>query len=287
MNKKYERIYISLLIAFGFLLFYWWSSLIGAEFAEERFEVIFLDVGQGDSILVQTPNNKNILIDGGRGSNILNQISKFISQNNKTIDVVIATHADADHIGGLISIFERYDVREFIYALPEADTNVYSNLKESVANEESIIHRVDGGGSFIYDEVEFFILSPTMMQSDRNDSSIVLLVRYEDAEVLLTGDASFRVEKNIIENFSELVKHTDILKAGHHGSHTSSSYNFISSVLPKYFVLSYGANNSYGHPSESVIDNAEAFNVEVLETTRGNVVFSSNGGDFNFEGYTE
>ena len=268
------------LILITTLSVYWWFVIVISTTSDKVFSVHFLDVGQGDAIFLETPGGHQVLVDGGRGGKVVSELDSIMPSYDKEIDVVIATHADADHIGGLNAVFDRYFVRYFIDALPEADTRTYTTFQKKVVKEGSSHTRVNSPMRFYFDGVRFSILFPSEVQKNRNDASIILLAEYGGAEVLLTGDASKSVEISLVEKWGDLIANIDVLKAGHHGSKTSSSDLFLELVNPKFVVISAGEGNSHGHPHEEVITAIKRQGSEIYETKDGTVTFTSLGEDF-------
>jgi len=219
--------------------------------------VVFLDVGQGDSIFIQSPTGVQMLIDGGRGSAVLRPLSSVMGFFDKTIDYVLITHPDADHIGGLVSVFDRYDVGGVIRTEAESGSAVWRAVHERLEGDVYIARRTQvydlGGGatlSILFPSGDFSAL-------DRNESSIVARLVYGESEFLFMGDAPVATEEALLTDTIQ----SDVLKVGHHGSKTSTSKAFVARVSPEYAVISAGADNPYGHPHS-----------EVLETLLGSII---------------
>lgn len=229
----------------------------GNECEEGKLCVSFLDVGQGDAIFIESPTGTQLLIDGGRGDGaVLREIAEVMGYFDRVIDVVIATHPDADHIGGLVDILERYDIDSIVMTENESDSAVATLFKTLVSEEGADVHyarrgqTIDLGGGAIVE-----ILFPEMDSKDMesNASSIVAQLTYGETEVLLTGDSPKRIEEYLVLAEGEHLQ-SDVLKVGHHGSRTSTSELFLAEVDPDYAIISAGADNSYGHPHVEVTD---------------------------------
>jgi len=244
--------------------------------------VAFLDVGQGDAIWIESPNGNQMLIDGGPGKSVLRELSKVMPFYDRSIDVVVATHPDADHISGLNDVLNKYKVALFVEPGVESDTAVYKELKNEVAAKNIKIVEarrgmlVDLGGRAVL-EILFPVLDPTGMET--NMASIVARLVYGENEFMLTGDSPKNIEEYLVslEAQSQTLG-SDVLKAGHHGSKTSSATSFVSAVSPEYAVISAGKDNRYGHPNQEVLDILTNFGAKILRTDEeGRIVFKSDG----------
>ncbi|MEA1929805.1 MAG: MBL fold metallo-hydrolase [Patescibacteria group bacterium] len=257
-----------------------WSAVA----REERggvLQVAFLDVGQGDAIYIEAPNGNQVLIDGGPGKAVLRQLPQVMPFYDKSIDLLIATHPDADHISGLVSVLERYQVDYFMEPGVESETGVYRALQEAVQEEglESVLARrglrvnLDPERN-VYLDILFPDRDPKGWKS--NDASIITKLSYGRHSFLLTGDAPKKMEQYVSElNAAGLA--ATVLKVGHHGSQTSSDQEFVSAVSPDYAVISVNANNRYGHPHQVVLDTLDQLKIKILDTTEGNIQFETDG----------
>lgn len=251
---------------------------------DEKLTIAFLDVGQGDSIFIQSPTGRQVLIDGGVDRDVLASLAHVMPFFDRSIDVVIATHPDKDHIGGLPYVFQRYDVDVAIDPGLEVNTEGYDFYADTRDQEKDIVYREArrgdvinlGGGAYI--RVLFPDIDPAGMET--NDASIVAQLVYGETEVMLTGDAPDETERKLVSIDSHLT--SDILKAGHHGSKTSTSQEFIESVHPTYTIISAGKDNSYGHPHADVVARLIAASTTILTTfEEGTIVFESDGKTFS------
>jgi len=267
---------------FMFINFFVWSAVF-ADGREGVLTVSFLDVGQGDSIFIEAPNGNQMLVDGGRNSAVLRELSSVMSFNDRTIDVVVATHPDKDHISGLIDVFKRYDIDTFLYSGVMHNTGEYQTLLDTVSEEgitPTLARRgmrvVLGGGAF----AEILFPDRDVSNVETNLGSIVLRVVYGDTEVMLTGDSPQSIEKYLVSIDGEKLE-GDILKAGHHGSKTSSAKSFVSFVNPEFAIISAGKDNGYGHPHKEVMDIFKQFNIKTINTADvGTIIFTSDGVTF-------
>lgn len=237
--------------------------------------VHFLDVGQGDSIFIELPDEKTMLIDAGEnyhGEGIKNYIGDC---GYSKIDYLVATHPHADHIGSMGYIVRNMDIGSVYMPKAAANTKTYENLLESISDKELKITSAKAGLT-IAEESDYTInvVAPVTIDEDNlNNSSAVIKLTYKDNTFLFTGDA----EKKELETITYDIS-ADVLKVGHHGSTTSTTEEFLNAVNPTYAVISAGEGNSYGHPHKETLDLLEEFNCKVYRTDIDKtVVFSSDG----------
>lgn len=248
--------------------------------------VAFLDIGQGDAIFIESPSGNQMLIDGGGGKAVLRELSKVMPFYDRSIDAVLATHPDQDHIGGLPHVFEKYQIGLFMEPGVSADTSTYKELGAQVEREkvqvgtEKILARrgmvVDlGEGATL--QILFPDRDPSGMET--NTASIVARLIYGEHEFLLTGDSPLSIENYLVSIQGETLE-SDVLKAGHHGSKTSTGAAFLAAVSPKYVVISAGKDNRYGHPAPEVLETISKFGAKILRTDySGRIIFKSDGVD--------
>lgn len=275
------------LVVLGVLLLGAVFSLYVA-FREQRngiLTVAFLDVGQGDAIYIESPNGNQILIDGGPGKSVLRELSKVMPFYDRSIDVVLATHADQDHVGGLPDVLQKYKVNIFMESGVPGESSSYLELEKIVASASSsageagikkILAKrgmaIDLGDGAIL-QILFPDRDPTGMET--NMSSVVAKLVFGENEFLLTGDSPIAIE-NYLVSLGGL--QSDVLKAVHHGSKTSTSVGFVSAVSPQYAVISVGKDNKYGHPNQETLDTLNNFGAKILRTDQlGAIVFKSDG----------
>jgi competence protein ComEC len=236
--------------------------------------VYFLDVGQGDAILIDSPSHGRVLIDGGRNRKVLSELGNVLPFSDRRIDIVLATHPDADHIGGLPEVVSRYKVGLFLEPSVNAKNSINNVLHErlSAYGVESITARRGMVINF-GDGAKLTILFPDqdVTRWDPNDASIVARLTYGDHSFLLTGDATLRTE-NILLNLDTSTLVVDVLKVGHHGSRTSTSLAFVQVVMPDYAIISAGKDNSYGHPHKDVLNNLAQVGARVLSTAESGTI---------------
>lgn len=240
----------------------------------ENVRVNFLDVGQADSAIIFTSDNRTILIDAGVPLNKKTQyVPKLLDQleklNVEKIDAMILTHPDYDHIAGAEAVLERYDVLN-VYMCEKASTSTtYKNLLEAIDNEgcEKHIGGFSAGDYLNLSTTENFrVLSvDSKTKNDANSASVVIRMSCESHSFLFTGDAPEKVEEEMLKNYSEELD-VDVLKVGHHGSSTSSSEEFLQIVTPSVSIISCGAGNSYGHPHEEALERLETYSDVIIRT---------------------
>jgi len=244
--------------------------------------VSFLDIGQGDAIFIETPDRVQMLIDGGPDGTVIRELAKIMSPHDRTIDIVVATHADKDHIAGLIDVLERFEVGLIIMTENAHDTGVANVYREMVKKEGAEIVYARAGQTWTLGaSTTVYVYSPAgdPTEWESNASSIVTQIVYGDVSFMLTGDAPLATEDFMVRQYGERLL-SDVLKLGHHGSRTSTSELFAQTVLPKYAIVSAGRNNRYGHPHPEPITNVTRVGATVLSTAeRGSIHLYSNGTD--------
>jgi competence protein ComEC len=244
--------------------------------------VAFLDVGQGDSVYIETPNGYQMLIDGGTGAQVLAELGRVMPMLDRDLDFVAATHLDKDHVGGLLSVFESFKVGYVLDTgiLPQdtVDERYYETIDEYNIKRQTVFR-----GDYIdLDKeagVSVEILSPEFTEIDdysTNDSSLVMRLQYGEATMLLTGDAGKKVEKQLVLLQDDL--DVDILKIGHHGSKTSTAVEFLEATTPELAIIQAGENNRYGHPHADVISALRSRGIDYLcNCKEGRIVLKSDG----------
>ena len=291
MEERMVRVRMMVLGALMIVCAYVWvlpylgeASATGVARSDE-FTVTFLNVGQGDAIRIETPDGVQALIDGGRDGTVLRELARELGAFDRTIDLVVATHPDMDHIGGLVDVLDRYEVATILRTENESDTATSRAFTERAEAEGARIVMARAGQEFqlgarVTLRVLFPASDPTRMES--NASSIVVQVSYGEFDVLLTGDAPSRIEEYLVTTYGDTLQ-SEVLKLGHHGSNTSSAPFFLGAVAPQYGIVSAGTDNDYGHPHAEVLDTAAEYGIVVLETKNGTVMITSDGDAFQVE----
>lgn len=273
-----KKIKLYLLLGLFVLNIFIWSVILGQE--KGVLTVAFLDVGQGDAVYIEAPNGNQVLIDSGRSKAVLRELNKVMPFYDRSIDVLLATHPDQDHIGGFPDILKRYDVDFFLESGRESDSAVYEEvLQLTVVDDIKKIQARRGMVVMLDDDVHLNILFPDrdVRDVESNTASVITQLVYGETEFMLTGDSPKTIEEYLVMLDGENLE-SDVLKAGHHGSKTSSAEAFVGFVSPKYSVISAGKDNKYGHPHKDVIDVLNQFGSAILSTgDSGIIVFESDG----------
>jgi competence protein ComEC len=280
MDRKFINILTLVIFAFLLGIIDLFASTAGDR--ANLAHVYILDVGQGDSFLIESGNGHQILIDGGRDTKVLTELQKVMSVWDKKIDVIVATHPDADHIGGLASVIDRYDVDLFLTSDVQTDTKTFSNLFQKISDKKIPAYYVRYGMNISLDKnlpTNFKILFPDRPTTnwETNSASIVGRLQIGDRSALFTGDSPISIEKFLVKAMPHDID-VDILKLGHHGSKTSSSSEFLRATSPDLAIISAGVNNRYGHPHQIVLDNLEKLGIPYLSTqNESTITFETDG----------
>ena len=259
--------------------------------AEEggKLTVAFLDVGQGDAIFIESPSGAQVLVDGGPNAKVLSELGKMMPLYDRSIDMLILTNPDQDHFAGFLDVLQQYEVKMVMEPGTVGKSKLYPEFQKAVTGEGAarVLARrgqvVDlGGGAYLN------ILFPDRDVSTEapNDGSIVMQLVYGETEIMLTGDATSKVERQLLtlqnlldtECLVNCSLESNVLKVGHHGSRTSTGANFVAAVAPEYAIISLGKDNRYGHPHKEVLDTLAKAGVKVFRTDgNGTVILHPNG----------
>ena len=244
-------------------------------------KVHYLDVGQGDSIFIELPNNETMLIDAAESYQSENIINYLKNLNYQKIDYVIGTHPHTDHIGGLKNIINTFEIGKIYMPKVVSTTKTYESLLMAIKDRNLKINTAKAGTSIIdTDTLKINILAPNnSTYTELNNYSAVTKITYGTTKFLFMGDAEKLSENEIKENVT-----ADVIKIGHHGSNTSSSIDFIKKVNAKYGIISVGLNNKYNLPKEETITNWENSGTKIyLTSTNGTIRASSDGTNIKIE----
>ncbi|MDD2696860.1 MAG: ComEC/Rec2 family competence protein [Candidatus Pacebacteria bacterium] len=269
---------IILLLVFNILS---WRVLY--DFYQHEFlEVNFFDVGQGDAIFIETPQQHQILIDGGPGAVILERLSRVMPFWDRTIDLVILTHPESDHLRGLLEVLKNYKVENVLWTGIVRDTAEYGEWQDLIEKEGANIFIAKAGEKIISGSTTLKILHPLDALEgkeikDSNDTSVVVRLVFGGNSFLFLGDVYKANEREMAEGEINY----DVLKIAHNGSKTSTDPEFIKRVRPKVAVISVGKDNKYGHPHQETLDTLGKYGIDILRTDiNGNIKIISNGNNY-------
>jgi competence protein ComEC len=272
VNKKRTLVIIAIILAFLIT-----TQAMGA--VQDSLQVAYIDVGQGDSILIKDQQGFNALIDGGKSSAGPTVVAYLKKQGVTSLDVMVATHADADHIGGLIDVLRDADiqVKTVYYSGYEGDTTTWADFATAVAEKGSTFQPAQFPQTYTWGGTTAHILNPApgMVNPDSNDTSVVILLDHGDDHYLFTGDIDSTMEATIVARGTPVA--AQVLKVAHHGSSASSSEVFLAAVDPQEAVISVGPN-PYGHPAADTIDRLLAAGAQIWRTDQlGTILFTDDG----------
>ncbi|MFC2062913.1 ComEC/Rec2 family competence protein [Chloroflexota bacterium] len=237
--------------------------------------VHFIDVGQGDAILIDLEDTE-ILIDGGdRSPGVIGYLSQYV---DGPLEVIVSTHPHADHIGGLIAVLDAFPVNQIWHNGDTSDSKTYSDFMSGVNTEGAEVHIAGLHDIIIAGELKLYVHHPASLEGSTNNNSIVLHLAFGYIDFLFTGDAETEAEGNMLVLSSVCLPETEILKVGHHGSRTSSSADFLSITSPEVAIYMAGADNRYGHPHDETIAALNAAGAKIYGTdVSGTIIVTTDG----------
>nr|AKQ02454.1 metallo-beta-lactamase family protein [uncultured Parcubacteria bacterium Rifle_16ft_4_minimus_37647] len=256
------------LVLIGFNLFVWYYVLTGEQ---DDLDIYFLDVGQGDSELVILPGDVRVLIDGGPDKSVLFELSQILPKTDRYIDLVVMTHAQLDHFGGLYDVVDRYKVGAFISTGREGESEAWKEFEELLQEKQIPVILLGAGDGIRYKDSNFIVLSPDqalLNNQEINESSLVVELFSEGAKSLFTGDVGFETENFLADTYDI---DTDILKVPHHGSRFSSGLNFLMEATPAVSIIEVG-KNSFGHPTEAALSRLRSAGSSIYRTDEDGTV---------------
>lgn len=290
MNENYKK-YFVLILSFILCVFSFLgcdmkpeesSSAISSYTSDGELKVHYIDVGQADSILIQSPNGKNMLIDAGETKK--NAVLDYLnSLGVKKLDVVVATHPHSDHISEMASVIRNFDIGVFYMPKVQHTTKTFENMVDALSEKNVSVKEAAAGAVIDFDSsLNCRVVAPNKNSyDDLNNWSAVVHVSYGNTAFIFTGDAEELSESEIVSGGADVK--ADVLKVGHHGSSSSTSKAFLEKVSPKYAVISAGKDNDYGHPHKETIDILNKFGVEIYQTfDNGTITATSDGNEISF-----
>jgi competence protein ComEC len=255
-----------------------------------RLQIYALDVGQGDSELIITPEGKSVLIDAGTPQAADEVVAALRKRDVRSLDLAVATHPHADHIGGMRSVIENFGVKNFLDSGKKYPSKEYQRMLEAIAEKGIKFIEAKKGMKFDLDSgVTLEVLNPPgnkqwIMEVRRggsveNANSVVLRLSYGNFSMLFTGDAETETEDLMMKSGVPL--RAQVLKVGHHGSRYATSAEFLEAVAPEAAIISVGAGNRYGHPAQQTLDRLQKAGVKVYRTDlNGDIAIVSDGNTF-------
>ncbi|MGI5921791.1 MAG: ComEC/Rec2 family competence protein [Syntrophomonadaceae bacterium] len=240
-------------------------------------KVHFIDVGQGDAILVQSPSGGNMLVDAGDNDHGETVVDYLRVHNVNSLDIVIGTHPHADHIGGLDTVIDSFPVKSVYLPRVTHTSKSFEDVLEAIDNKDLKINTARAGVVLPLPGVQSSLIAPAAEKYEElNNYSAVIKITYGTKSFLLTGDAEDESEQQMINGGQNL--QATVLKVGHHGSSSSTSYSFLQAVKPEYAVIMLGKDNSYGHPHKETLSRLSKAGIKILRTDKnGNIVISTDG----------
>jgi len=250
------------------------DGLAQVQLTEGKLSVHFIDVGQGDAILIDLGETEILIDGGGKSPGVTAYLNDCV--DDRVLEVMIATHPHADHIGGLIDVLAEFEVKEVWHNGDTRSTQTYSQFMSAVNSEGAQVYEARRGDTIESDELVFNVLHPVNLDDTVNNNSIVLSLSYGEVDFLFMGDAEKEAEANMLE--SGVVPNAEILKVGHHGSRTASSRQFLQVAKPEQAIYMAGEGNSYGHPhQETLIALNEVHTVIYGTDVNGTIVITTDG----------
>lgn len=252
----------------------------GTAYGSGKLRVIFIDVGQGASQLLISPSGKTMLIDAGNNDKEQVMLEALQRYGITRLDIVIGTHPDADHIGGLDKVIDQHDVGKIYMPKASSTTKTFESVLRSIKRKGLKVSSAKAGLTLDWDQaVQVNMMAPVRAYEDNNNMSAVVKVIYGNHSFLLTGDAEGTSEKDMLAAGEDL--HADVLLVGHHGSKSSTSAAFLKKVNPKYAVIQSGVDNKYGHPTQTILKRLQKQGIQVYRNdSQGTIEFFTDGQQF-------
>lgn len=287
-DKNSSKFINSTLIVALLLAVFLWSTVshnAQSDTSTSAVEVDFLDVGQGDAILIKLPESKQILVDGGREGTVLERLKSEMPPFDKKIEYVVASHPDADHIGGLVPVLQNYSVGEFFESGKTSESATFNKLENLIGEKKISKKQVRAGDKIdLGSGSDLNFLWPdenAAKTATTNNASVVARFDYESGKILFTGDAEVDSQNQMMARYKAGELRADILKVPHHGASSAYNKKFLEEVGAKFAVISVGKNNNYGHPTQIILSALESLGAKILRTDElGTIEFSWSGGSW-------
>lgn len=250
---------------------------------DHQLHVYYLDVGQGDSIYIKTPAGDDILIDGGNNDQGQRLVQYLHNLHVDDIEVMIGTHPDADHVGGLDDVLKNFKVKNVYLPKVSHNTKTFEDLLRAIKKQGLSVKTAKAGVALPLQGADAKFVGPVKDNyKELNDYSAVVHLTYGKNAFLFTGDAEYPSEKDMIDDRQDLK--SDVLKVGHHGSSSSTSVPFLRAVQPKYAVISVGKDNKYHHPTQKTLNKLNKDHIQIFRTDeQGTVEATSDGKQITFK----
>lgn len=272
---------------------FFWLSLVLAliwlaiiKLPDQKLHLVFCDVGQGDAVLIYQGQNQ-VLLDGGPDSSVLTCLANHLPFYDRQIELMVATHPDADHLTGLIDVLERYNVSQLVINSTGKDSAVFRKFKEAVAEEDLKVYFPKKGEKIKLGSLSLAVLWPqsqgdvlgiTTLEGAVNELSLVFKLSFGDFDALLPGDITSQIEDRLD------LEEVKLLKVAHHGSKYSTSPEFLEKTSPQLAIISVG-KNSFGHPTKEVLERLESLGVKILRTDlKGEIEVVTDGQKWGLKG---
>lgn len=274
---EHSRFYI---IGIGLVI----AGVLGVQYWNDQTtshaQVTFLDVGQGDAIYIRTSDHQDVLMDGGPDDQVVRRLGEHMPVWDRTIELVILSHTDADHITGIVELFRYYNINTIAIVDISVTSQTQEALYAAIAEQgTTVIYPLAGDRIPLSEREQLTILHPYVNENlealERNDTGIVAEYTYtgtRTTRILLTGDISSTIEQSMVA--TGYLSDVDILKVPHHGSKTSSSAELLSATQPEYAVIQVGSDNSYGHPHAEIVDRLESVATVLRNDALGDIEFT-------------
>ncbi|MEW6407301.1 MAG: MBL fold metallo-hydrolase [Patescibacteria group bacterium] len=279
-QNKYKNYYFALFGLFLATIFLWQEV---GKFSDNNLKVYFFNVGQGDAAYIRTPDQQDILIDGGPDATILSKLGEVMPFFDRKIELIILSHPQADHMSGLIDVIDRYDIGKIIWTKVQCQTGICQEWRRKISEKNISQEKTIAGEVINFGKINIIFFHPNedfenKKIKDLNASTIVAQLVYQNNSFLFTGDIDQGIEKTLTANF---ILKSDVLKVPHHGSKYSSSLIFLKGVDPQYAVIPVG-KNSYGHPAPQTLQNLKNSKIKTFRTDQdGDIKCEADGKNIN------